>query len=71
MLQGRVSSGVEIETKLVCSTLPHTRACDLAMWYKSVYPTGLARPRTRPGTRACMAIFRAHGPGTRECSLAV
>ncbi|KHG14321.1 Serine/threonine-protein kinase MRCK gamma [Gossypium arboreum] len=28
------------------------------MWHKSVYPTGLARPSTRPGTRACEAISK-------------
>ncbi|KHF97549.1 hypothetical protein F383_11421 [Gossypium arboreum] len=31
MLHGRVSPSVEFETKLVCSTRFHTRACDLAV----------------------------------------
>ncbi|KHG05592.1 Protein MCM10 [Gossypium arboreum] len=33
--------------------------------------TGLARPSTRPGTRACVAIFKAHGLATRACVLAM
>ncbi|KHG01389.1 hypothetical protein F383_22326 [Gossypium arboreum] len=37
-----VSPSVEIKTKLVCSTWPHTRAYDLSVWHKSIYPTGLA-----------------------------
>ncbi|KHG05866.1 hypothetical protein F383_32311 [Gossypium arboreum] len=28
MLRGRMSLGVEIELKIVCSTRSHTRACD-------------------------------------------
>ncbi|KHG18771.1 hypothetical protein F383_08363 [Gossypium arboreum] len=44
----------------------HTR-CDLAVWHKSVYPTSLARL----GTRACMAIFRAHERGTRTCVFSI
>ncbi|KHG22927.1 Glutathione S-transferase theta-1 [Gossypium arboreum] len=71
MLHGRVSPGVEIKIKSVCSTRPHTRACNLALWHKSIYPIGLARPSTHPDTRACMAIFRAHGLATRECMLDV
>ncbi|KHG19998.1 hypothetical protein F383_24834 [Gossypium arboreum] len=31
---------VEFENKSVCSTRPHTRACNLAVWHKSVYATG-------------------------------
>ncbi|KHF98113.1 hypothetical protein F383_37329 [Gossypium arboreum] len=34
-----------------------TRASDLAVWHKSVYPIGLPWP----STRACVAIFKAHG----------
>ncbi|KHG04324.1 hypothetical protein F383_29811 [Gossypium arboreum] len=37
---------IEIKIKSVCSTRFHTRACDLAVLHKSVYPTGLARPST-------------------------
>ncbi|KHG14675.1 hypothetical protein F383_20382 [Gossypium arboreum] len=66
-----VSPGVDLETKLVCSTWPHTWVCDLAVWHKSVYPTGLARPSTLPSTRPCVALFRAHGIVTRACVLAV
>ncbi|KHG22430.1 hypothetical protein F383_26653 [Gossypium arboreum] len=40
MLHSRMSPGVEIKIKLVCSTRPHTWACDLAVWHKSIYPTG-------------------------------
>ncbi|KHF99214.1 hypothetical protein F383_19660 [Gossypium arboreum] len=34
---GCVSSSVDFEIKSVCSTRPHTRACDLVVWHKSVY----------------------------------
>ncbi|KHG19861.1 hypothetical protein F383_24708 [Gossypium arboreum] len=44
--------------KSVCSTRPHTRACDLAVLHKSVYPTGLARPSTWSGTSACVATLK-------------
>ncbi|KHG30276.1 hypothetical protein F383_11710 [Gossypium arboreum] len=47
MLHGRVSPSVEIELQSVCSTRSHTRACDLAVLHKLVYPTSLARPSTR------------------------
>ncbi|KHG19087.1 hypothetical protein F383_24117 [Gossypium arboreum] len=47
MLHNRVSPGIEFENKSVCSTRPHTRACDLAVWHKSVYPTELEWPTTR------------------------
>ncbi|KHG28959.1 hypothetical protein F383_13557 [Gossypium arboreum] len=40
MLHGRVSLGIEIEIKSVYSTGPHTRACNLAIWHKSVYLIG-------------------------------
>ncbi|KHG08169.1 Protein stu1 [Gossypium arboreum] len=54
VLHDRVSPGVKFETKSVRFTWPHTRACDLAVWHKSVYPIGLARP----STRACVAISK-------------
>ncbi|KHG19390.1 hypothetical protein F383_23909 [Gossypium arboreum] len=38
----------------------------MVVWHKSVYPTGLAWP----STRACVAIFKAHGLSTRACVLA-
>ncbi|KHG00331.1 hypothetical protein F383_18965 [Gossypium arboreum] len=44
-----------MELKSVCFTWPHTRACDLAMLQKSVYPTVLAQPDTQP----CVAISKA------------
>ncbi|KHF99975.1 hypothetical protein F383_17880 [Gossypium arboreum] len=53
----RVSPSVEININSVCSTWPHTRACDLAVWHQSVYPTSLALP----STRACRVIFRPQG----------
>ncbi|KHG02434.1 Polyprotein [Gossypium arboreum] len=37
---------------------PSTRACDLAVLHKSVYPTSLAWLNTQPGTRACMATSK-------------
>ncbi|KHG24915.1 hypothetical protein F383_31002 [Gossypium arboreum] len=71
MTHGQVHSHVfpsfDFEINSVCSTRPHTRACDLAVWHKSVYPIGLARP----GIRMCMAISRVHGLATRACVLAV
>ncbi|KHG03344.1 hypothetical protein F383_28091 [Gossypium arboreum] len=71
MKHGRVSPGVEIKTKSVCSTRPHTRACDLSVWHKSIYPTGLARPSTRHGTRVYKAILKGTRPSTWVCGLAV
>ncbi|KHG10319.1 putative cytosolic iron-sulfur assembly protein 1 [Gossypium arboreum] len=64
---------VQIDVLCVHSNLdgPHTRACNLAIWHKSVYLIGLARPSTQPCTRGCMAIFRAHGLVTRVCVVAV
>ncbi|KHG04811.1 hypothetical protein F383_28512 [Gossypium arboreum] len=47
--------------------MPSTRVYDLPVCHKSVYPTGLARPSTRPGTRACGAIFKAYGLVKRAC----
>ncbi|KHG04386.1 Hydroxylamine reductase [Gossypium arboreum] len=38
------------QTNPVSSTRPSTRVCDLAVWHKSVYPIGLARPSTWLGT---------------------
>ncbi|KHG17830.1 hypothetical protein F383_21741 [Gossypium arboreum] len=49
MLHDRVSPGDEIELKSVCSTWSHTRACDLAVLHKLVYPSVF----TRFGIRAC------------------
>ncbi|KHF97709.1 MutS [Gossypium arboreum] len=49
MLHSRVCPGVDIKMKLVCPTRSHTRACDLAVLHKSVYPPVF----TRSGTRAC------------------
>ncbi|KHG22537.1 hypothetical protein F383_29110 [Gossypium arboreum] len=59
MLHSCVSSGVVIKMKSVCSTRSHTRACDLAVLHKLVYPTGFAQPSTWPGTRAC-GHFEGH-----------
>ncbi|KHG22612.1 Rhamnogalacturonan exolyase yesX [Gossypium arboreum] len=58
MLHSRVFPGVEIKIKSLYSTQPHTRACDLAVWHKSVYPIGLAWPNTRSTTLACMATSK-------------
>ncbi|KHG28333.1 hypothetical protein F383_35339 [Gossypium arboreum] len=58
MVHGCMSPGVEIKMKSVYFTRPSTRACDLAMLHKLVYPTGLPRPSTRPGTRACVATSK-------------
>ncbi|KHG21820.1 Dihydroxy-acid dehydratase 2 [Gossypium arboreum] len=49
---------VKIEMKSVFSPQSHTRACDLAVLHKSVYPIGLARPGTWPVTRACLSISK-------------
>ncbi|KHG20618.1 hypothetical protein F383_25108 [Gossypium arboreum] len=46
-LHGSGSPRVDFKLKSVCSTRSHTRACDMAMLHKSVYPTALARPSTR------------------------
>ncbi|KAA3466573.1 integrase [Gossypium australe] len=51
----------------VCSI----RSCDLVVWHKSVYPTGLARPSTRPGTRVCEAILKGTRAGQTGMWLAV
>ncbi|KHG22915.1 Sulfhydryl oxidase 2 -like protein [Gossypium arboreum] len=60
MLHGCVSPGVVIETKSVCSTRSHTRACDLAVLHKSVYPTVVARPSTRPSNKGVCGNFKGH-----------
>ncbi|KHG05377.1 hypothetical protein F383_30341 [Gossypium arboreum] len=57
----RLHGSINLEIKSVCSIQLRTRTCDLAMWHKSVYPTGLARPSTRPDTWTCVAISK----GTR------
>ncbi|KHG07580.1 Threonine--tRNA ligase [Gossypium arboreum] len=51
--------------KSICSTRFHTRACDLAVLHKSIYPIGLARPSTWPGTQVCVATSK----GTRAKQL--
>ncbi|KHG06947.1 hypothetical protein F383_33752 [Gossypium arboreum] len=56
MLHGRVSPGVDLKIKSVYFTRLSTWAYDKAVWYKSVYPTGLVWPSTRHGTRAFVAI---------------
>ncbi|KHG08934.1 hypothetical protein F383_10828 [Gossypium arboreum] len=36
----------------------------MAVWHKSIYLTGLARPSTRPGTWVCKATLKGTQPGT-------
>ncbi|KHG18225.1 Amiloride-sensitive cation channel 5 [Gossypium arboreum] len=50
-LHGRVSPSVDIKMKSVCSTRPHTRACDQPC-DTSQYT---ALNGTRPSTRVCFA----------------
>ncbi|KHG18999.1 hypothetical protein F383_26279 [Gossypium arboreum] len=59
MLYGHVSLSFKIKMKSICSTWSHGRACDLAVLHKSIYPTGLAWPSIRPGTRACVATSKS------------
>ncbi|KHG18221.1 hypothetical protein F383_22005 [Gossypium arboreum] len=71
MLHGRVSPGVVIKMKSVCSTRSHTRACDLVVLHKSVYPIVLARPSAWPGTRVCVATSKGTRAGHKGVWLAV